>query len=153
VLPNGWPLVLSRPQLLASELDVIAEVLDEKTGEATVLEVLYPPEDAPVKKDDKIQVTNIADCAPPPRLDGPPPKPDWSGPGTYILPLRAAPDKKKYEVAAIPPSPGFFTSAAVEPPARIYPATEMARAQYNHIAATRRKILDSEWWKRVDAKK
>ena len=68
IATTGQPLVLSRPQLLASELDVIAEVEDTRSGpdtkekyEATVVEVLYPPEGAPVKKGDRIQVTNIAD--------------------------------------------------------------------------------------------
>jgi hypothetical protein len=151
IATTGQPLVLSRPQLLASELDVIAEV-EDTSGEATVVEVLYPPEGAPVKKGDRIQVTNIADCAPPPRPDGPAVRPDWSGPGTYLLPLRHAPDKKKYEVAAIPPSPGFYTSPAADAPVRIYPATEETRAQYRHIAEARRKVLDSDWWKRADGK-
>jgi hypothetical protein len=151
VLPDGTPLVLSRPQLLASELDVIAEV-DDTSGEATVVEVLYPPEGAPVKADDKIQVANIADCVPSSRSERPPSRPVWSGPGKYLLPLRTAPDRKKYEVAAIPPSPGFYTSPAVEPPVRIYPATEAALAEYQHIAEVRKKVLDSDWWKRVDTK-
>jgi hypothetical protein len=135
---QGWPLVLSRPQILASELDVIADV-PEATGEVevTVIEVLYP-EDARVKPGDKLKVTNIGECAPLPRsTDGPPPPKDWSGPGRYLLPLRALPGQK-YEVAPIPPSPGFFTGGAVEPPARLYPDKPQTLAQY-------RAIRDAKW--------
>jgi hypothetical protein len=128
---NGRPLVVSRPQVLASTLDVIAEVPD-KSGEVTVVEVLYP-DDAPVKAGDRLRVSGIGDAAPRrgPEDAGLPPL-DWSGPGRYLLPLRAVPgEKNRYEVQAIPASPGF---TPLEPTVRIYPATAQAIAQYRQIA-------------------
>jgi hypothetical protein len=128
----GQPLILSRPQILSSEIDVIADVPD-KSGKATIVEVLYPAD--ALKAGDVIQVTNIGECAPPPTrgADGPLPPLDWQGPGRYLLPLRRHPDGKKYEVAPIPPSPGFFLLGAVDPPSRLYPDTPETRAQYHRI--------------------
>jgi hypothetical protein len=126
---TGAPLVLSRPQILGSQIDVIASVPDEKGEEVTIKEVLYPA-NAPLKPGDTIHVTNIRDCAAL-RTVGEKPAKDWAGPGDYLLPLRPLPGKNKYEVAPIPPSPGFFTA---DPRPRIYPANEAALAQYRHIA-------------------
>jgi hypothetical protein len=126
---TGAPLVLSRPQILASQIDVIATVPEENGEEVTVKEVLYPAE-ASLKAGDVIHVTNIRDCVAL-RNVGEKPVKDWTGPRDYLLPLRPLPGKNKYEVAPIPPSPGFFTA---DPRPRIYPANEAALAQYRHIA-------------------
>jgi hypothetical protein len=133
VRENGQPLVLSRPQILASELDVIATVPDKSGHEVTIVSVLYPS-DSILTPGTTIQVTNIGDCAPVPMGgDSPLPPADWSGPGDYLLPLRALPEKNKYEVVPIPPSPGFYLSRIDEPPPRLYPDTAQTRAQYHQI--------------------
>jgi hypothetical protein len=128
---TGSPLVLSRPQILASKIDVIAEVPD-KSGAATIKEVLYP-DNSSLKPGDKIQVTNIGECRPPLSRDDGQSSSDFTGPGLYLLPLRPLSDSNKYEVQPIPQSPGFSTGLN-DPPPRIYPAKPEALAQYRHIA-------------------
>jgi hypothetical protein len=123
----GAPLVVSRPQILASQIDVVANVPDENGEKVEITEVLYPGSSA-LKPGDTIHVTNIRDCMPP-RGEGEKPARDWTDPGKYLLPLRATGEKNTYEVAPIPPSPGFY-----QPRPRIYPANEAALAQYKHIA-------------------
>jgi hypothetical protein len=124
---TGAPLVLSRPQILASHIDVIAMVPDESGEKIEIIEVLYP-EEATLKPGDTIDVINIRDCVQP-RGDSEKLAKDWTGPGHYLLPLRHMGTNNRYEVAAIPPSPGFY-----QPRPRIYPANEAALAQYRHIA-------------------
>jgi hypothetical protein len=88
------PIVLSRPQLLVSTLDVIAEVGgDPQKPDSTVIikKVHWPPKD--LKLPDKITVNNLAHCE------------GWKGPGEYILPL--VQDGDHYRVIGIPPSPGY----------------------------------------------
>lgn len=126
---DGQPLVLSRPQILVSDLDVIALVPGDQPGEVTIKEVLYPPGEEN-RVGQKIIVTNIDKCRAPRRnVEAREPGPDWTGPGEYLLPLRTAEDGKGYEVVPIPTSPGYPT---VGPP-RIYPATPQALAQYREI--------------------
>jgi hypothetical protein len=137
---EGQPLTLSRPQFLVSTVDVVARV-DDKDGENVIVEeVLHPKEKAPVKAGDKIKVTNIKDCRPLPDSTAPEqetPPDDWTGPGTYILPLQSDPRKSKdtFEVVPTPPSPGYPPrhATAVGPP-RIYPATPEMLAEYRQIA-------------------
>ena len=111
------PIVLSRPQFLVSDLDVIAEVdgLDEPV---TVKEISWPQTDAPKKLiNTQIKVENLRDCQ----------DHGWSGPGLYILPLVM--EGMTYRAAAIPPSPGL--SRGAKP--RIYRATPETRAQLRQI--------------------
>jgi hypothetical protein len=127
-------LVVSHPQILASRIDVVANVPSEVGEvEVTVERVLYPEENSPVKVGDKITVTNIHQCQAPPQVDDRHPPHDWTGPGSYLLPVRPTADKK-YEVAPIPPSPGF---PGQNPDGgswvRLYPATPEALAQYHTI--------------------
>lgn len=134
---TGRPLALSRPQLLVSTLDVIARVEDDKGENVVVEEVLYP-ENAPVKVGDKIRVANLDKCRPSPdpitKQEEPP---DFTGPGSYLLPLQstAKNDDKQFEVTPTPPSPGYPPQRAggVGPP-RLYPATKEMRAEYAQIA-------------------
>jgi hypothetical protein len=132
---NGRPLVVSRPQVLASQLDVIAEVPDKgHEVTVTVVEVLHPTESG-VIPGDQLKVAGI-DTAAPRRgpEDATLPAEDWSGPGKYLLLLRRVPGEKgRYEVQPIPPSPGFMPHP-IDPVVRIYPATEQALAQYRQIA-------------------
>jgi hypothetical protein len=147
------PLVLSRPQILTSRLDVIGEVPEGRGEvEVTVVQVLSPEKGAPVQEGDTIVVTNVEDCRLPVHRQE---RVAWTGPGRYLLPLRkaeGAPGKGKgkegkprYEVAPVPPSPGysppvpadFFPPAGTLPagPPRIYPANREGEvlAQYRKI--------------------
>jgi hypothetical protein len=131
VTTQGQPLVLSRPQILSSEIDVIARVSNEPKGvtEVEIVEVLSP-EDSPLKSKTKIKVANLDECRAPPRSREEVPRSDWSGDGDYLLPLRAvAGQPGLYEVAPVPASPGFEMHNLV----RIYPDTAEARQQYRQI--------------------
>jgi hypothetical protein len=127
--PDGGRLVLSRPQFLVSDIDVVATV---KKGSATVTvkDVLYP-KDASTRerlKGKEIQVTNLEDCRPPAARPGV--TQDVRGDGEYLLPLQdPGPEGKEYRVAVTPPSPGFRHGTP-----RIYPATSEVIAQYRQIA-------------------
>ncbi|HTU18963.1 MAG TPA: hypothetical protein VMG10_12960 [Gemmataceae bacterium] len=137
---EGRPLTLSRPQMLVSTLDVVAEVSGDKGEKVVVKEVLFPnPSDAPVKKGETIHVELIDQCHPLPdplAKDANPP-PDYTGPGDYLLPLQAVGSKedRRFQVVPTPPSPGFFSAphVSVGPP-RIYPATDEMLAEYRSIA-------------------
>src|SRR5262245_4877248 len=90
--PQDTPLVLSRPQILASAVDVLAPIDTAPKGETeiTIVEVLYPTSDRALelKAGDKIKVTGLEDCRPAQRFGAPLPPPDWAGPGEYLVPLR-----------------------------------------------------------------
>src|SRR5438270_12803057 len=75
------PVILYRPQVLVSRLDVIAEVTakgEHPAKEVTVREVHWPPEEREHLTGHKITVTNLAGLG---HEEG------WRGPGSYILPL------------------------------------------------------------------
>ncbi len=121
------PVVLSRPQLLVSNLDVIAEVpsLEGNPPTVTVKSVHWPKDDdwADALKGRTIAVDNLARC-----------KDDWKGPGEYILPLTT--DRKTFHVTPLPRSPGFpGANPAAERP-RIYPVTPQTIQQLGTIAKT-----------------
>jgi hypothetical protein len=128
--PQREPLVLSRPQILSSDVDVIAEIDSEPKGETTVkvAEVLSPS-DAGLKEGDTITVLKLDECRAAQRPGGKVPPWDWAGPGKYLLPLRRSGEAKHFEVANVPASPGFTDHNRV----RIYPATSEALAQYRRI--------------------
>jgi hypothetical protein len=134
------PLVLSVPQIQASQLDVIAQLpappepsrpANPDGVEVTVEEVLFG---TGVEAGQKIRVKNLDRCHPPRYGYKGSPPPDWSGPGSWLLALETPPQGKQfYEVVRIPHSPGFPPPGHEEPPPRIYPATAEARAQYGRI--------------------
>jgi hypothetical protein len=128
---NGTPLVLSRPQILVSEFDVVARV-DSTDVDATVTieEVLKPTRDSQLQVGDMIHVTNLADCHHLVRsATSETSEADWTGPGLYLLPLfEADKDRREYRVVKTPRSPGFSLDLP-----RIYPATKAALAQYREI--------------------
>jgi hypothetical protein len=126
--PEGGMLVLSRPQFLVSDLDVVATV-KKGSDSVTVKEVLYPNDRSTRERLEgkEIQVTNLEDCRPPvARLAV---AHDVRGDGEYLLPLQdPGPEGKQYRVAITPPSPGFRHGTP-----RIYPATSEVIGQYRQI--------------------
>ena len=92
------PVVLSRPQFLASEVDVIGQIQQGKDGpnpEVMIEEVKWPAQGFETLNGKKITIKNMNHC------DG------WEGPGPYILPLRKKIDDGTFEVVSAPMSPGF----------------------------------------------
>lgn len=132
VTAGGTPLVVSRPQILTSKIDIIAEIEDPQKP-AVIREVLWP-DGAPLQPGDALTIDRLADCQPLPRYAGHQPAADWTGQvRRYLVPLRPSPHRRgRYEVAPIPPSPGFY--AGIDPPVRIYPASAETLAQYRRIA-------------------
>ncbi len=115
------PVVVSRPQLLASNLDVVARV-DALDKPVQVKEVLWSEApDAKPLEGQTIPVGNLAKC-----------KDDWKGPGDYLLPLvrEAKAGEETYQVARPPAhSPGIDPAR----PPHVYPATPETRAQQRLI--------------------
>jgi hypothetical protein len=113
------PVILSRPQFLVSNFDVVAQLerTDGSPPQVEVVEVRWPTDDrtrqALVGK--TIPVVNLEDCR------------GWTGPGRYLLPLMTS--GKEYRVAPIPRSPGY------PQPGRpvIYPWTPQVEAQLGQI--------------------
>jgi hypothetical protein len=133
------PLVLSRPQFLVTDLDVIAEVGgDESQADPRikVLDVAWAKDakDKEALKGQNIQVSNLDNLG---KDQG------WQGRGRYILPLqKVLQNGVQYEIAQIPPSPGFPKPPKAGPanqpgPPRIYRATPEAEEQLRDIEANR----------------
>ncbi len=132
---DGRPLVLSGPQLLVSELDVIARV-DDPAKPVLVQKVLYPPKEKQIRPGDMIRVSNLGQCRPLTRDPGQKPTSDWTAPGEYLLPLQRWTENGQmhYQVTPTPASPGYPSPRNHQPgPPRIYPATPGALAQYEQI--------------------
>jgi hypothetical protein len=136
--PAGTALVLSRPQILVSDLDIIGEVKGTDQP-VKVVTVLYPDAEKGLEGQE-ITVTNLDQCKPLPRpeqKDAPVPA-DYSGPGLYLLPLRKPAEGADYAVTPTPRSPGYPPHQAQVGPPRIYPLLtermkEQALAQYRQI--------------------
>jgi hypothetical protein len=118
-LTASKPIVLSRPQFLLSQLDVIAQV-EESNGTPITVSVrsVHWPQDPQAKQLEgkPIHVTNLRDC-----LE------NWQGSGVYILPLVKM-GAAEYRVAPQPPSPGFPQGRP-----RVYPATPETLKQLDSI--------------------
>ena len=119
------PIVLSRPQFLVSKLDIIAEVHGHNgkpDPDVTVREVHWPAKGHDQLVGKKITIVNLRQCE------------GWKDSGLYILPLaKEMPGGKngdEYEVANIPPSPGFPPQKSNP---RIYPTTPETLRQLNEI--------------------
>ena len=106
------PVVLSRPQLLAADLIVTAEV-EALDRPVTVVEVHHAQGAAP-EKGGKVEVANLPDS-----------KAGWVGPGRYLLPLTA---KEGHRLTAVPRSPGYGGG-----PPRIYPVTASTETQLRQV--------------------
>ena len=136
---SSTPLVVSRPQIMTSPLDIVAEVsaLDEPV---LVKQILYPP-DSPIKEGQKLKVLDLDLCHPLPRRADEKPPSDFTGPGRYVIPLRLSMrEEGAYEVAPIPTSPGFDAKRMDDDgvrPVRIYPYNAETIAQYRTIEKPR----------------
>lgn len=106
--------VLSRPQLLVSNLDVIARVDRPDATEIKVDEVHWPASQEKLK-DQTLSVSNLAEST------------GWNGPGSYVLPLTA--DGKTWHVTLTPRSPGYPVTGKP----RIYPTTPELLQQLSRI--------------------
>lgn len=104
-------MVLSRPQFLVSTLDVIADVDDDEEKRArpqvTIRAVHWPKGESERLAGKQLMVADL------PQLGE---KQGWQGPGRYILALQKV--KGSYQVARIPPSPGYPARTTQEELAR-----------------------------------
>jgi hypothetical protein len=117
VTGDGRPLVLSRPQALVSDLDVVAHV-EGVDRPVVIREVLYQATGKKLAAGDEIQVQNLVHCR------------GFSGAGEYLLLLRSmGKEGPPYEVAPTPPSPGY--SGDLSPPL-VYPAPAIL-PQYRQV--------------------
>jgi hypothetical protein len=101
VLASRHTIVLSRPQLLAADLVVLAEVADDDGKPAThvkVLDVFRRPADRKLINQELV-VRNLPDAA----------RQGYIGPGKYILPLGPVVQAKHAvaDIEQVPPNPGF----------------------------------------------
>ncbi len=136
--PAGAPLVLSRPQILVSDFDVVGQV-EGVDKPVKVVTVLYPDAEKGLEGQE-ITVKNLEQCKPLPRPEQKAAEvpADYSGPGLYLLPLRKAGDGPDYAVTPTPASPGYPPHGGRVGPPRIYPLLserlkEQALAQYRQI--------------------
>jgi hypothetical protein len=118
------PDVLSRPQFLLSNVDVIAQI-DSLDKPVTVEEITYPTREQDKKRVPHIiKIENLAECQ----------DHGWQHPGRYVLPLTT--DDKTYRVAPTPPVgvhwDGLRIGSKPGPP-RIYLETAATRAQLRQI--------------------
>lgn len=120
VATTAHPLVLSRPQFLVSDVDVIAKVSaqDDHPNSRVAIESVYwarAPQFKPENKE--IDVVNLSRVT---KENG------WQGPGDYILALVKS--GNEYKLASIPRSPGFEPEARDAGP-RIYPVNSQTLSQ------------------------
>jgi hypothetical protein len=106
--------IVSRPQILVSNLDVIARIDRQDATEVKVDQVHWPASQEKLK-DQTLAISNLAECA------------GWSGPGSYVIPLTA--DGKTWHVTLTPRSPGY--PVAGKP--RIYPASAESLRQVDEV--------------------
>jgi hypothetical protein len=131
---DGGPVpIVSRPQLLAADVDVVAHV-EGTDGPVVVKRVLWQGPRwrwwrPPLREGQTIEVSNLKECRPRSREEGHEAPADFRGPGEYLLPLRLLP-QGGYAVAEIPASPGYPPGGRHKAgPPRIYPATPEVLAQ------------------------
>lgn len=135
------PIVLSRPQLLVSEVDVLAEV--EAIDKPVVIKkvLIARDKDANLLPGKELRIANLGDCRRLPfkgeKLEQVPL--DWQGPGTYLLPLRKS--NGGYVVVVVPASAGYpprkndNPNEYETPTPRIYRATDKVIKEYEKLRA------------------
>jgi hypothetical protein len=130
-LTTADPIVVSRPQIMAAPVVVVAE-LDEPGSEPRPARVtkIYRGED----------VLGVADGGQPQDLKIAVQGLKAVAAGSYILPLREAGPKGEFEVMPPPSSPGFAGRPRSEKPA-IYPATPSTELQVREVLRQFRRFL------------
>jgi hypothetical protein len=114
--------VLSRPQFLISQLDIIAKLDSPNDSEITVGKVVHNRTGKDIDPGQQLNIKNLGECE------------GWKGPGEYILPLvKADAEGKTYRVAEVPRSPGSKTLPPGIYELRIYKLTPETSAQLNQI--------------------
>lgn len=135
------PIVLSGPQILASNLIIIAQLtgnVDHPDQAATVVEVVWAGDQA-VEPAAKAKIT-VGDLKEIYAADAGAGQPNrcWRGAGQYILPLTSA-GKGAFRITLIPSSPGYPPPRRPgHPPPeadrlRIYPVTPNTREELQRI--------------------
>jgi hypothetical protein len=97
------PIVVSRPQLLVSNLDIVGRVENADDGKVKVEEVHWPAAEKKLEGQ-TLTIANPSECL------------GWRGPGSYILLLSK--HEKEWLVTPTPRSPGYPGGKP-----HIYPAT------------------------------
>jgi len=119
-------IVLSRPQIIVSDLCVLAK-LEERDGrpapEAQVTRVLSGPDDAKALQGKMLTIAEKSLA----KIDK---DSGWSGPGEYLLPLKVLDNQEGYEVTPLPRAPEF---PAGPPHVRIYRATDDVLRQFHEL--------------------
>jgi hypothetical protein len=125
--PNGQS-VLSRPQFLVSEYDVVADATPG-SNVVTVKRVLWPQTaDARKLEGKQLTVVNLDECRPPSDVLKKE-RPDLTTGGEYLLPVQSMDEQgKEYRVAPTPPSPGFPRGTP-----RIYRFSKEVEAEYRSL--------------------
>lgn len=119
-------IVLSRPQILVSNLCVLAK-LEERNGrpapEAQVTRALGAADNDNALQGQTLTIGNLAD------VDK---ELGWTGPGEYLLPLtkRVLGKEASYEITPLPRTPEF---PAREHDMRIYRATDDVLRQFHEL--------------------
>ena len=120
-------IVVSRPQILVSNLCVVAKI-EAQDGRAApaarVTRVLWADEPAPELVDTRIELPELAELE---KAQG------WSGPDEYLLALtkRRLGKGNYYALTPIPEMPGF--QATVPHETRIYRATDDVLRQFHEL--------------------
>ncbi len=123
------PVILSRPQLNVADLVVLAEIAEKDGSPAdtvAVQKVVFARAEAVNGlTGSKLVIVGLSEIG---RPHG------WDGAGLYIVPLSKK--NEKYEVTALPPSPGYPPIGGQRTPVkdrRIYRATPDALEQLKQI--------------------
>lgn len=130
VLKTRDPVILSRPQLLVSNVVIVAQVQDRQGADATVTvkEILWSADtDDALAVGEAIEVQN---------LTGTPS--GWQGAQQYILPLIKSKSATgvSYQLTPLPIVPGYHPKADPDVrDVRVYPVTADALAQWRELAA------------------
>jgi hypothetical protein len=121
-LTHRHPIVISRPQILVSQIVVVAHVEGEDTpkDDVKIEQILFSGKESPgIRIGDTIRVANLKQGTK-----------NWAGAGDYLLPLEKSDDA--YLVTLIPRSPGFMPAGANAQPL-IYRWTSEIEEQYKQI--------------------
>lgn len=119
------PVVVSRSQLMVSNVDVVAHVESLQEKRVRIEEVLYSKNGGP-ESGAEIAIKNLASAK------------GFDAPGSYVLPLVLR--DNEYVLAGLPPDPGFPDNVDVrEVSPRIYPFSEEVRRQLREIHSAKGK--------------